>query len=417
MMKNILLLVLVSSVLIACSQGPENVETGASEVEIPAKYGVVKGDYIVEEGVVRSGDVFGHLMDAAGVGNSTVRELMKACGDEFDIRKIKVGNGYEFFYEKDTLSGKGDAAYFVYERDALSHVVFGLKDSIFVKVVKKEVVAEKKYAEVTVNSSLWNDVIQAGASPVLALKLSDIFAWTIDFFGLQKGDSFKVVYDELSHNGEFIDINEIHYCEFTHSGKTYVSVMFQDGEKGNVYWNEKGESLRKAFLKAPLQFKRISSKFTYRRKHPVYKVYRAHTGVDYAAPTGTPVMSVGDGVVISKGYAGGGGHTVKIRHNSVYTTAYLHLSRYAKGLKKGDRVRQGQVIGYVGSTGASTGPHLDYRVWKNGTPIDPLKMESPSVEPVSSENMEAFKARCASAKGELDSLKALKYVKAVMDIL
>ena len=417
MMKNILLLVLVSSVLIACGQRPENVETGASEAEIPAKYGVVKGDYIVEEGVVRSGDVFGHLMDAAGVGNSTVRELMKACGDEFDIRKIKVGNGYEFFYEKDTLSGKGDAAYFVYERDALSHVVFGLKDSIFVKVVRKEVVAEKKYAEVTVNTSLWNDVIQAGASPVLALKLSDIFAWTIDFFGLQKGDSFKVVYDELSHNGEFIDINEIYYCEFTHSGKTYVSVMFQDGEKGNVYWNEKGESLRKAFLKAPLQFKRISSRFTYKRKHPVYKVYRAHTGVDYAAPTGTPVMSVGDGVVISKGYAGGGGHTVKIRHNSVYTTAYLHLSRYAKGLKKGDRVRQGQVIGYVGSTGASTGPHLDYRVWKNGTPIDPLKMESPSVEPVRSENMEAFKARCASAKGELDSLKALKYVKAVMDIL
>lgn len=193
--------------------------------------------------------------------------------------------------------------------------------------------------------------------------------------------------------------------------------MFQDGDKSNVYWNEEGESLRKAFLKAPLQFKRISSRFTYRRKHPVYKVYRPHTGVDYAAPTGTPVMSVGDGVVISKGWGGGGGNTVKIRHNSVYTTAYLHLSRYAKGLKKGDRVRQGQVIGYVGSTGASTGPHLDYRVWKNGTPIDPLKMESPSVEPVSKENMEAFKARCAAARSEMDSLASLRYVKAVMELL
>ena len=149
----------------------------------------------------------------------------------------------------------------------------------------------------------------------------------------------------------------------------------------------------------------------------MHNVYRAHTGVDYAAPMGTPVMSVGDGVVISKGYAGGGGHTVKIRHNSVYTTAYLHLSKYAKGLKKGDRVRQGQVIGYVGSSGTSTGPHLDYRVWKNGTPIDPLKMESPSVEPVSDGNMEAFKARCICARGELDSLMTLKYVQAVMNLL
>ena len=417
MMRNILLLVLTFSALMACSQRTEIVQEEASGEEIPVRYGVVEGDYIVESGVVRNGDVFGHLMDAAGVGNGTVVKLLEAGKDVFDIRRIKVGNGYEFFYEKDTLSGKGDAAYFVYERDALSYVIFGLKDSIFVKEVKKEVVAEKKYAEVTVNTSLWNDVVQAGASPVLALKLSDIYAWTIDFFGLQKGDSFRVVYDELSHNGEFIDINEVYYCEFTHNGKTYTSVMFQDGEKGNVYWNENGESLRKAFLKAPLQFKRISSKFTYRRKHPVYKVYRAHTGVDYAAPAGTPVMSIGDGVVISKGWGGGGGNTVKIRHNSVYTTAYLHLSRYAKGLKKGDRVKQGQVIGYVGSTGASTGPHLDFRVWKNGTPIDPLKMESPSVEPVSSENMEAFKARCISAKGELDSLVTLKYVEAVMDIL
>lgn len=420
-MKNIagyiLLFALSFSALIACSPKWENVEKEALQVDVSTKYGIVEDDFIIEKGVIKNGDFFGQLMEDAGVGNSTVQKVIKAGEDIFDIRKLKLGNEYEFFYEKDSLSGKGAAAYFVYERDALSHVVFALKDSIHVSVFHKEIVAQKKYVEVTVNTALWNDVVNAGASPILALKLSDIYAWTIDFFGLQKGDSFRVVYDELSHNGEFIDIKEVYYCEFVHNGKNHVSVMFQDGDKGNVYWNENGESLRKAFLKAPLQFKRISSKFTYRRKHPVYKFYRAHTGVDYAAPTGTPVMSVGDGVVISKGYAGDGGHTVKIRHNSVYTTAYLHLSRYAKGLKKGDRVKQGQVIGYVGSTGASTGPHLDYRVWKNGTPIDPLKMESPSVEPVSSENMEAFKARCISAKAELDSLAALKYVNAVMEIL
>lgn len=415
--RNLSCLLLICQILFCCKS--ENIDNAdfQEEENVELKYGIPVEKYIVEQGTVRNGDFFGELMYGAGVGNNTVQMLINCSKEILDIRTIKVGNGYEFFYEKDSLSSKGAAAYFVYERNATSHIVFRLKDSVYARVVEKEITAQKKYAEVTVNTSLWNDVSAAGVSPILALKLSDIYAWTIDFFGLQKGDSFKVVYDELSHNGEFIDIDNVYYCEFVHNGKPYVSVMFQDGEKGNLYWNENGESLRKAFLKAPLQFKRISSKFTYRRKHPVYKVYRAHTGVDYAAPTGTPVMSIGDGVVISKGWGGGGGNTVKIRHNSVYTTAYLHLSRYAKGLKKGDRVKQGQVIGYVGSTGASTGPHLDFRVWKNGTPIDPLKMESPSVEPVSKENMEAFKARCAAAKNEMDSLATLKYVEAVMELL
>ena len=257
----------------------------------------------------------------------------------------------------------------------------------------------------------------AGASQLLALKLSDIYAWTIDFFSLQRGDSFKVVYEEISHDGEFIDIGDVWYAEFVHNGKRFTSVRFEDGQKSNIYWNEDGESLRKAFLKAPLSFKRISSKFTYRRKHPVYGVYRPHTGIDYAAPKGTPVMSIGDGVVISKGWSGGGGNTVKIRHNSVYTTAYLHLSRYAKGLKKGDRVKQGQVIGYVGSTGASTGPHLDFRVWKNGTPIDPLKLESPSVEPVSKENIDAFFITRDALKWEMDSLATMGYVQQMLEVL
>ncbi len=406
----------IAAVLFSCKS--EKVETaGLQEEEIERKYGIAVGEYIVEQGVVKNGDFFGGLMYKAGVDNNTLQQIIDNSKELFDIRMLKVGNGYEFFYEKDSLLNKSQAAYFVYEKNATSHILFSLKDSIYAAEVKKAIETQKKYAEVTINTSLWSDVSAAGASPILALKLSDIYAWTIDFFGLQKGDSFRVVYDELSHNGEFIDIDNVYYCEFVHNGKPYVSVMFQDGEKGNIYWNEEGESLRKAFLKAPLQFKRISSKFTYRRKHPVYKVYRAHTGVDYAAPTGTPVMSIGDGVVISKGWGGGGGNTVKIRHNSVYTTAYLHLSRYAKGLKKGDRVKQGQVIGYVGSTGASTGPHLDFRVWKNGTPVDPLKMESPSVEPVSKENMEAFKQRCAAAKNEMDSLASLKYVEAVMDLL
>ncbi len=402
----------------SCSSDVQVAVQESVEVEdVPEKYGIEINRHIAEQGVVKRGDVFGDLMYGVGVDNNTLQRIIGASKEVFDIRKIKVGNAYEFFYEKDSLGGKGAAAYFVYERDAMSHVLFSLKDSIYAREIAKEIKAEKRYTEVEINTSLWNDVIDAGASPVLALELSDIYAWTIDFFGLQKGDSFRVVYDELSYNGDFIDIGNVYYCEFVHNGKVYSSIRFVDGDKGNVYWNENGESLKKAFLKAPLQFKRISSKFTYRRFHPVRKVYRAHTGVDYAAPTGTPVMSIGDGVVISRGWGGGGGNTVKIRHNSVYTSAYLHLSRYAKGLKVGDRVKQGEVIGYVGSTGVSTGPHLDFRVWKNGTPIDPLKMESPSIEPVSKENMEAFKVAGEAARNQMDSLATIKYVQRVLEIL
>lgn len=407
--------VMLLCALFSCKSGVDSGVEGASEeVVVNRKYGIVTDGLAVEEGLIKSGDFFGGVLMRKGVSSGKIQELLMVAKEVFDIRTLRVGNRYEFFC-KDSLSGT--PLYFVYEKDAVSHVVFGLGDSVFVNIVRKQIDTVKKYASVTINSSLWNDVTNAGASPLLALKLSDIYAWTIDFFSLQKGDSFKVVYEELSHNGNFIDIGDVWYSEFVHNGKSFTSVRFQDGDKGNIYWNENGESLRKAFLKAPLSFKRVSSKFTYKRKHPVYGVYRAHTGVDYAAPTGTPVMSIGDGVVISKGWSGGGGNTVKIRHNSVYTTAYLHLSRYAKGLKTGDRVRQGEVIGYVGSTGASTGPHLDFRVWKNGTPVDPLKLESPSVEPVSKDNMDAFAVTRDALKWEMDSLATMVYVQQMLDLL
>ena len=186
------------------------------------------------------------------------------------------------------------------------------------------------------------------------------------------------------------------------SGQEYPVYYFEQENVGNRYWNEKGESTQKAFLKAPLSYKRISSGFTYARRHPITRVVRPHTGIDYAAPKGTPVMSIGDGVVIQKGYKGGGGHTVKIKHNSVYQSAYLHLSKYGKGIAVGTRVKQGQVIGYVGSTGMSTGPHLDFRVWKNGTPINPLKMKSPPSHPISKKNKERFLEVVGSSKVKLN---------------
>ena len=207
--------------------------------------------------------------------------------------------------------------------------------------------------------------------------------------GIQAGDSFAVIYDEKYVDGQSVGIGRIWGAEFNHSGKQYYAIPYAQEEGKLRYWEANGESLRKQMLKAPLKYTRISSKFSRSRLHPVHKVYRPHLGVDYAAPSGTPVHSVADGTVIFAGWGGGGGNTIKIKHPGNLQTGYLHLKSFAKGIKKGSKVSQGQLIGYVGSTGTSTGPHLDYRIWKNGTPIDPLKVPQEPAEPIA----EAHKAR------------------------
>jgi len=225
---------------------------------------------------------------------------------------------------------------------------------------------------------------------MLALELSDIFAWTIDFFAIQKGDRFRVIYDEQFVDSTSIGIGEIYAVQFDHYSEPNYAFRFLQDDRYD-YFDEKGTSLRKAFLKAPLKFSRISSRFSSGRMHPVLRIRRPHHGVDYAAPKGTPVMSIGDGTVVAKAYQkGGGGNYLKIKHNSVYTTTYMHLSGYAKGIASGSRVKQGQVIGYVGATGLATGPHLDFRVAKNGSLVDPLKVKAPPVEPVKEENMARY---------------------------
>jgi murein DD-endopeptidase MepM/ murein hydrolase activator NlpD len=219
--------------------------------------------------------------------------------------------------------------------------------------------------------------------------MEEIYQWTVDFFGIQKGDNFTVIYDEKLIDSTHVGIGRIWGAKFNHAGKEVYAIPFKQGDKIQ-YWEYDGASLRKQLLKAPLKFSRISSGFSYSRLHPVHRVYRAHTGVDYAAPKGTPVRAVADGVVTFKGWGGGGGNTLKIKHAGNLVTGYLHLSKFAAGINKGSRVSQGQLIGYVGSTGTSTGPHLDYRIWKNGTPINPLKVPQEPAEPIKKENMAAF---------------------------
>lgn len=386
----------------------EDTVCGSGEVY---EYNIPVSKYRKVEGSIRSGEFFSTLMTRLGASQNDIYALDAKSKGVFDMRQIRVGNHYHAYY----LPGDPDTlAYVVYEKDNTSYVLFGMEDTLSVCVYEKDIVKETDYVEVNISNSLWQDVLDAGAPALLAVSLADIYAWSIDFFGLQKGDSFKAVYEKTLCDGKVLDVEKVLFAEFTHGNQTYKAYWFDDGS-GNYYWNEKGESMRKAFLRAPLSYTRISSGFTYSRRHPITRKVRPHTGIDYAAPAGTEVMSIGDGVVVYKGYKRAEGNMVKIKHNSVYTSAYLHLSRYASGLKVGQRVRQGQVIGYVGSTGYSTGPHLDFRIWKNGTPINPLKMESPPAEPLAEKDMPEFVRSMALSENAAAMFEAKTVLRRMVD--
>lgn len=395
-MKRItLLLAILSAFLVGCGR-----KGTTAEEEKVWPLGFNTDTLSIRTSKVQSGEVFYKLFTRLGMPGGDAVNLAKACGEQFDVRKLRAGNTVDAYYYGDTLSA--NLRYVVYQRDRINSTVFKCFDSLAVWNVAKQVDTVRKYTDVTIKSSLWNDMIEAGASPLLILELADVYAWTVDFFGLHEGDRFRAFYRQRLVDGEVIDIQGIDFAEYTRGRDTLYAVRFDQGDNGNKYWNQKGESMRKAFLKAPLKFSRISSKFSYHRVHPVHGVVRPHTAVDYAAPSGTPVHALGDGVVLSAGVGkGGAGNMIKIRHNSVYTTGYLHLRSFAKGIKAGVRVAQGQVIGYVGMTGTATGPHLDFRVWKNGTPIDPLKLESPSAEPIKKENLPALDSLYRMYKAEM----------------
>ena len=383
--RHALVLTLCLSLALSCGRGKAPSGEPEPEPELP-RLGFFADSLLVEEWTVQPGETFSGLFTRMGMTSDESFRLAQVCDSVFDVRRLRAGNSIEAYF--DSLGH--ELKYVVYSNDRIHQTVFKCFDSLQVWTSAKEVEYQRKYADVQIRSSLWNDMTEAGASPYLILKLSDIYAWTVDFFGLHEGDRFRMVYGQTLCEGDIISVDTVYYALFSRDGKDVPAILYDQGDGGNKYWNEKGESLKKAFLKAPLQFTRISSGFSYARRHPVTGKIRPHTAVDYAAPTGTPVMSIGDGTVLSVGWASGGGNTVKIRHNSSYVTSYMHLSRYAKGLKAGQHVHQGQVIGYVGATGTATGPHLDFRVYKDGTAINPLKMESPSADPIRPENLPAL---------------------------
>ena len=398
MKKYIYTLSVLIAILASCTKNSHN-EQQAQEPVVRYEYGLPVDSFRIDTCMVKDGETLGGILNRLGATRKQIAGITLIPRSEFDVRSIRPGKTYYALFQTDT-TGVEQLSYYIYKPNIRETIVLHFTDSMHVEHFEKPITRLKRSAEVVIESSLWNAMAGNGLPTELALELSDIYAWTIDFFGLQKGDSIRVHYEEQYVDSTRIGIGRIYAADFYHARRWQEAYWFEQDKIAN-YFDVEGNSLRKAFLKAPLNYKRISSGFSYARKHPIHKVVRPHTGVDYAAPMGTPVVSIGDGVVTMKQYKGGGGHTVKIKHNSTYTTAYLHLSKYAKGLAVGKHVKQGEVIGYVGSSGSSTGPHLDFRVWKNGSPIDPLKMQSPPAEPIPTQYRDTFATVVANYKALL----------------
>lgn len=418
-MKRFLEITILSllAALTACRSGNTPAEeTAAEEPQHTLLYGIIADNYRTEQGTVGNGETLGKILNRYGVSAVTVDRLDKAAKDVFPLRQIRAGRPYTVFLSTDSLAG-GRLDYLVYEKDVTDYVVFGfVNDSVSVATGQKDVTIRRQRRSSVIESSLWGAIIRDSLPYALAAEMEEIYQWTIDFFGLQKGDGFTVIYDEKLIDTTLVGIGRVWGARFTHADKEIYAIPFRQNGKIQ-YWEYGGASLRKQLLKAPLKFTRISSRFSNARLHPIYRVYRPHHGVDYAAPKGTPVHAVADGVVIFKGWGGGGGNTLKIKHAGNLVTGYLHLSGYAKGIANGTRVSQGQLIGYVGSTGSSTGPHLDYRIWKNGTPIDPLKVPQDPAEPIAKENMAAFESVRDRIVAELNGTASPEMIVTQLDSL
>ena len=372
--------------------------------QVHLKYGFPIDDFEVETKKVKRNQSLSTLLRQYDISFASIDKIARKAKKVFNVRRIKSGREYSVLFTKDSLK---TPEYFIYENTPVEYIVFDLRDTLNVYKGEKEIKYLRKQVSGEIESSLWNAMVEANANPLLAIELSEIYAWTIDFFGVGKGDQFNIIYEEA-----FVDDKPIHDIKviasnFVHHKSDNYAFAFTEGDKKG-FFDDEGKSLQKAFLKAPLRFSRISSRFSNNRFHPVLKRYRPHHGIDYAAPTGTPVHTIGDGVIIKKGYQkNGGGRYVKIKHNSVYTTTYMHFSRFAKGIKNGVRVKQGQTIGYVGATGLATGPHLDFRVHKNGKAINPLNMKSPPVAPVKEENRVSFNQLRDTLMNELNTERAI----------
>jgi len=349
-------------------------------------------------GTIASGDTMSSLL-GQWLSPAQITELAHKSKPVFPLARIAAGQCYTI----DLVDGQFDC--FTYDIDSDEQLVIAAAAESGLSVQRKPIAYEVRtdLVEGSISSSLFDAVTGIGESAELAMNLADIFAWDVDFIlDIRSGDSFKALVERRFRDGKPAGYGRILGATFTNQGETYRAFLYQDGDRSASYYDEDGNSVRKMFLKAPLSFSRISSGFTMKRFHPITKTWKAHPAIDYAAPTGTPIKAVGDGTIIRIGYDKNNGRHIKLRHNGTYQTLYLHMNAFARGMKQGKKVSQGQVIGYVGSTGLATGPHLCFRMYKNGTPVNPARVRSSAAQPVSTASRQDYLAAIEPLRARLE---------------
>ena len=365
----------------------EKLEVIQEIAEPSYEYNILVDSFNVIKGSVKRGQTMGEILYLNHIDHFEINKIVERSKGIFDVRRVNTGKKYTVICDSDSTK---KAQYFIYEIDATNYVVFDLRGEIDVYKGKKPVIVKLKTASGIIKSSLWLTMEEQKLSPKLTAELSTIYAWTIDFFKIQKNDGFRVYYEDKYIDGQYIGIGRLLAAEFTHKGQDFYSFYYKENENFGDYYDEQGKTLRKAFLMAPVDYKRISSRYSKRRKHPVTGRWKGHFGTDYAAEKGTPIWSTANGTIIAATYTKNNGNYVKVRHNGTYTTQYLHMSKIKPGIRKGVFVKQGDIIGYVGSTGLATGPHVCYRFWKNDKQVDPFKQKLPPGDPINKENREAY---------------------------
>jgi murein DD-endopeptidase MepM/ murein hydrolase activator NlpD len=373
--------------LSASMSGLEEIELGSFPIVIPTiKYGFAIDTFSVAvEGQIAPNRVFGDLLSAHGAAHPTIEKAVTNAQGVFDLRRLQSGKSFMVLAKAESEGPD----YFIYEPSVYEYIVFELKGDQCVDRVARPVRKEIRTSEGVLESSLWKTMVDNGLSYELTAKMEDALQWSIDFHHLQKGDVFKLVYEENQIEGKQVGVGKVFAAYYKTTGNEYHAIWHEHGDIAG-YYDLEGRPMKKSFLKAPVQYSRISSYYNLNRFHPILKQTRAHLGTDYAAPYGTPIVAVGDGVVVEAAYSGGNGNFVKIKHNDTYQTQYLHMQKFASGIRKGVHVRQGQVIGYVGSTGLATGPHVCFRFWKNGQQVNHLNLNFPPPEPLPQEEMPRF---------------------------
>ncbi len=401
-MNKLYLFLIPILIINSCNKAPKNNDPVVIKEKIVKQFGYILNNYHVVKDTVNSGDSFGTILEKNNLFYPQIYNIVQKAKQVYDVRKINIGKPYTILFSKDSLRSP---ELFIYQPNPIEYVLVSLNDSLWAEKKAKAVKLVEFEAGGTITSSLSETMEEKKLSPLLSNELSEIYAWTIDFFRLEKGDNFKIIYTgKYVDDSIYVGLNRIHSAYFEHRQKPFYAIEFETDPKRGIfeYFDEKGKNLRRAFLRSPVQFSRISSRYNLRRKIAYYGRVRPHLGTDFAAPVGTEIRATASGTVVKSGYTRGNGNYVTIKHNATYSTQYLHMKK--RGVKRGQFVRQGDYIGTVGMTGNTSGPHVCYRFWKNGRQVDPLRTKLPEAKPISQNLKDKYLTYMKPVKQQLDSI-------------